>query len=188
MGFPRQEYWNGLPFPFPGDFPNPGIKTPTPTLTGRFFTSEPLGVPSDLWLAILLSMTALFKLKAVFTSRWHRQPRERSWRRRAGGWELGRKGLGRSLMRAVGCLRLYNPNKPSLFLQQCDGPLCLRWQLPSVTALFLSTNHLTHPLMSPTYSWFLLTHSFRAPYSESFGFCSCHQLLGSFFRPTVQIS
>ena len=26
MGFPRQEYWDGLPFPSPEDFPNPGIK------------------------------------------------------------------------------------------------------------------------------------------------------------------
>ena len=26
MGFPRQEYWSGLPFPSPGDLPNPGIK------------------------------------------------------------------------------------------------------------------------------------------------------------------
>ena len=26
MGFPRQEYWNGLPFPSPGSLPNPGIK------------------------------------------------------------------------------------------------------------------------------------------------------------------
>ena len=26
MGFPRQEYWSGLPFPFPGDLPDPGIK------------------------------------------------------------------------------------------------------------------------------------------------------------------
>ena len=26
MGFSRQEYWSGLPFPSPGDFPNPGIK------------------------------------------------------------------------------------------------------------------------------------------------------------------
>ena len=34
MGFPRQEYWNGLPFPFPGDHPNPGIKLVYPALTG----------------------------------------------------------------------------------------------------------------------------------------------------------
>ena len=26
MGFPRQEYWSGLPFPSPGDLPDPGIK------------------------------------------------------------------------------------------------------------------------------------------------------------------
>ena len=39
MGFPRQEYWNGLPFPFPGDPPDPGIE-PTPALAGGFFTAE----------------------------------------------------------------------------------------------------------------------------------------------------
>ena len=38
MGFPRQEYWSGLPFPPPGDLPDPGI-----TLTGGFFTTEPPG-------------------------------------------------------------------------------------------------------------------------------------------------
>ena len=32
MGFPRQEYWSGLPFPFPGDLPNPGIKPMPPAL------------------------------------------------------------------------------------------------------------------------------------------------------------
>ena len=32
MGFSRQEYWSGLPFPFPGDRPHPGIKSGSPTL------------------------------------------------------------------------------------------------------------------------------------------------------------
>ena len=31
-GFPRQEYWNGLPFPSPGDIPNPGIEPESPAL------------------------------------------------------------------------------------------------------------------------------------------------------------
>ena len=31
MGFPRQEYWNGLPFPSPGDLPDPGIKPRSPS-------------------------------------------------------------------------------------------------------------------------------------------------------------
>ena len=44
MGFPRQEYWNGLPFPFPGDPPDPGIE-PTPALAGGFFTTKHQGSP-----------------------------------------------------------------------------------------------------------------------------------------------
>ena len=41
MGFPRQEYWSGLPFLSPGDLPDPGIELQFPTLAGRFFTTEP---------------------------------------------------------------------------------------------------------------------------------------------------
>ena len=44
MGFPRQEYWSGLPFPTPGVIPIPGIEptsTVAPALVGRFFTTEP---------------------------------------------------------------------------------------------------------------------------------------------------
>ena len=43
MGFSRQEYWSWLPFPFPGDFPDPEIKPMSPTLAGRFFTPGPPG-------------------------------------------------------------------------------------------------------------------------------------------------
>ena len=32
MGFPRQEYWSGLPFPSPGDLPNPGIEPASPAM------------------------------------------------------------------------------------------------------------------------------------------------------------
>ena len=41
MGFPRQDSWNGLPFPFSGHLPNPGIELVSPALAGRFFTTEP---------------------------------------------------------------------------------------------------------------------------------------------------
>ena len=43
MGFPRQEYWSGLPLPPPGDLPDPGIEPEAPTLAGRIFTTEPPG-------------------------------------------------------------------------------------------------------------------------------------------------
>ena len=38
MGFSRQEHSGGLPFPSPGDLPNPGIEFEFPALAGRFFT------------------------------------------------------------------------------------------------------------------------------------------------------
>ena len=43
MGFPRQENWSGLPFPSPGDLPDPGIELMSLALVGRFFTTEPSG-------------------------------------------------------------------------------------------------------------------------------------------------
>ena len=41
MGFPRQEYWCGLPLPSPRNLPDSGIKPMSPALAGRFFTTEP---------------------------------------------------------------------------------------------------------------------------------------------------
>ena len=43
MRFPRQEYWSGLPFPSPGDLPNPGIKPRSPALQADSLPSEPPG-------------------------------------------------------------------------------------------------------------------------------------------------
>ena len=45
MGFPRQEYWSGLPFPSPGDTPDPGMELSSPALQANSLPSEPLGKP-----------------------------------------------------------------------------------------------------------------------------------------------
>ena len=45
MGFSRQEYWSGLPFPSPGDLPNPGIEPGSTTFQVDALTSEPPGKP-----------------------------------------------------------------------------------------------------------------------------------------------
>ena len=45
-GFSRQEYWSGLPFPSPGDLPEPGVEPMPPAWAGRFFTSGPPGKPT----------------------------------------------------------------------------------------------------------------------------------------------
>ncbi|ELR60422.1 hypothetical protein M91_18989, partial [Bos mutus] len=44
MKFSRQEYWSGVPFPTPGDLPNPGIEPASlrsPALADGFFTTSP---------------------------------------------------------------------------------------------------------------------------------------------------
>ena len=43
MGFSRQEYWSGLPFPSPGDLPNPGIEPRSPAPQADALTCEPPG-------------------------------------------------------------------------------------------------------------------------------------------------
>ena len=48
MGFSRQEYWGGLPFPTPGDLPDSGIEPTSlasPALAGKFFTTVPCWIP-----------------------------------------------------------------------------------------------------------------------------------------------
>ena len=43
MGFSKQEYWSGLPFPSPGDLPDPGIDPGSPALQADCLLSEPPG-------------------------------------------------------------------------------------------------------------------------------------------------
>ena len=65
MGFSRQEYWNGLPFPPPVDLPDPGIKPRypvSPALTDRFFITLPSGKPT---IALLCSIAQDWKSKTA---------------------------------------------------------------------------------------------------------------------------
>ena len=50
MEFSKQEYWSGLPFPSPGDLPNPGIEPGSPSFQADALTFEPPGkVPSKMY-------------------------------------------------------------------------------------------------------------------------------------------
>ena len=53
MGFSRQEYWSGLPFPSPGDIPNPGIEPGSPALQADSLPSEPPGKLLELWIVFI---------------------------------------------------------------------------------------------------------------------------------------
>ena len=47
MEFSRQEYWSGLPFPLPGDLPDPSVKLGSPALQADSLLSEPPGKPNN---------------------------------------------------------------------------------------------------------------------------------------------
>ena len=56
LGFPRQEYWSGLPCPPPGDLPDPGMEPSShtsPALAGGFFTASTTWMPPDILLAFI---------------------------------------------------------------------------------------------------------------------------------------
>ena len=66
MGFPRQEYWSGLPFPSPGDLPDSGIEPASlasPVLAGGFCTTAPPG-----WGLLSLSFEHVSKVWAPWSS------------------------------------------------------------------------------------------------------------------------
>ena len=54
LGFSRQEYWSGLPFPPPENLPDPEIKPVSPALAGGFFTTEPPGKPTGKILLLIM--------------------------------------------------------------------------------------------------------------------------------------
>ena len=61
VGVSRQEYWSGLPFPSPGDLPNPGIKPGSPALQADALTSELPGKLHNLkWLRYAFHAIILF--------------------------------------------------------------------------------------------------------------------------------
>ena len=66
MGFSRQKYWSGVPFPFPGDLPDPGIEPWSPAFQADTLTSEP---PGKSWVAISFSSAWNWKVKVKSLSR-----------------------------------------------------------------------------------------------------------------------
>ena len=73
MGFSRQEYWSGLPFPSPGDLPDPGMEPGSPALQAGSLLSEPAGKPCLQFMHIYLKLPlpsllilSLFSITQIF--------------------------------------------------------------------------------------------------------------------------
>ena len=63
MGFSRQEYWSGLPFPPPGDLPNPGIKPESPALQADSLPTELQGNPKILGVGFIYLLCLVLYVK-----------------------------------------------------------------------------------------------------------------------------
>ena len=59
MGFPRQEFWSGLPFPSPGDLPDPGMEPMSLALASIFFITEPPGKSESQYLLVINQINML---------------------------------------------------------------------------------------------------------------------------------
>ena len=60
MGFSRQEYWSGLPFPSPGDLPNSGLKPRSPALQADSLPAEPQGKPINKHISIQINLCFVY--------------------------------------------------------------------------------------------------------------------------------
>ena len=92
MEFSRQEYGSGLPFPSPGDLPNPGIEPRSPTLQMNSLPAEPQGKPSGIEIKKLSPLFCLSKFdlqcstQCVLPKSASQQPNQIGT-----GWEVARK-------------------------------------------------------------------------------------------------
>ena len=71
MGFSQQEHWSGLPFPYPGDLPNPGIEPGSPALQADSLLSDPLGKTFFRWVPHTGDSNAVLLWKDNFLKRNH---------------------------------------------------------------------------------------------------------------------
>ena len=67
MGFSRQEYWSGLPFPSPVDLPNPGIEPGSPALQTDALPSEPPGKPVYVNMSIPVPQSILKEISPEYS-------------------------------------------------------------------------------------------------------------------------
>ena len=71
MGFSRQEYWSGLPFPSPGDLPDSGIKPGSPAVQADSLLTELQGKPPDSGYFFLIEVQLIYGFFLFLFLRWN---------------------------------------------------------------------------------------------------------------------
>ena len=161
MGFSRQKYWSGSPFPSPGDLPDPGIKPRSPALQADALTSEP---PGKLFKWLYKVIDSLIKL-------WKCCGHRVGWGVRQSSWE-GFSGKASQMKQHSG-LHTYSlrGSKGSLQLsgiQMCSGnssvqlASCLCFSLTPA----LSVATAWTPLSSPKTLFYFINYIIIIPFVE----------------------
>ena len=98
MGFSRQEYWNGLPFPSPGNLPDPGIEPRFPTLQADSLPAEPQVKPKNTEVGSLSLPQLIFPTQELNRGLLHcRQVL----------YQLNYQGSSESKVKSLSCVRLF---------------------------------------------------------------------------------
>ena len=119
MGFPRQKYWSGLPFPSPGVLPSPGIEPESPALAGRLFNAEPPGL-----LLLLSHFNCVQLLVTQWTAAYQAPPsmgfsRQEYWR----GGAIAFSGATRAVLWKRYLCSLITWNQHAVAHPWCSGGL-----------------------------------------------------------------
>ena len=141
IGFPRQEYWSGLPFPSPGDFPDPRIEPGSPALRADALPSEPPGNPKN------TGVGCYFLLQGIFPTQGSNPGLLCLLHRQAGSWSLV-PPLPCSSVQSLRRVRLFAT--PWTAAQQASLSITNSWtwlRLMSIKSVMPSN---PHPLSSPS--------------------------------------
>ena len=125
-GFPRQEYWSGLPFPSPGDLPDPGIESTSPAWAGDFSSPEPRGKPRSL---VVIAVQLLSRVRLFVTPWTAARQASLSFTISQSLLKLLSIGSVRPSNRLILCrLLLLLPSIfPSIRVLSDESALCIRW-------------------------------------------------------------
>ena len=171
MEFSRQEYWTGLPFPSPGDLPDPGIEPRSPALQANALPSEPQGSPNLYFSISLLLGTVLLCwifLRPFLSFQRHINSLSRSHSRYVGlsyNWQLQIQGQA-SLSQPEELMALESGRQPGTLRTLRHPLVCLSeegrmfinpenpsgggWLRPSLLlCIILQVRKLVHEVISP---------------------------------------
>ena len=142
MGFSRQEYWSGLPFPSPGDLPDPGIEPASPALQADALPSEPPWKPYS----EVLLLSHFSRVDSV-------QPQRRQPTRLPSPWASPGKNTGMGCHFLLQCMKVKMKLKSLSCVLLLETPWTATHQAPTPMGFSRQEYWSGVPLPSPIQRW-----------------------------------